>query len=910
MFGSATPNTLAVNPKRARMAVSAMALTASLALAAPVWGQAVVNPGFETGDTSGWVLTGGSWTSTAQWPPADSTWSGAPNSYTITNAGELDPTTGTPTVFAGNHAVRLNDMNPNYGVTALSQSVANYTGNKLYYAWNAVLEPSHGATDSPSFIIKVVDKTTGKIINNIAYSAYTAQNTTIFRQAGYYVTSDWKVEDIDMVSGHDYDLLFVALDCPYGAHVGYVYVDGFGNAVPAANANVDFDPTTDITRGSDVLIPIGGDIPDIDLAKAFYTTQEVNDGDVNPNFVGGTLQFGSGGDVATAFTVQSQGGTIDSNGFDVGLSGGLTGVGGMTKTGAGTLTLSSAISTLNEGFTVDGGALLVNSALSAASVTVNNGARLGGSGTIVADVTVNSGGTLAPGNSPGTLVVAAGEVTLADDATFEVEIDGRTYNAAGGAGTYDRLALTTGATFQPNGILAPTLRGIAGGNNTFAPVVGDTFVIVDGGAVGSGAFDSVTQPTSGLAANTRFDVIYRPTQVLAAVTPVSFATFGAANGWKRNAVWAAAGLDPLRPAAGVRSGTYYALFNGLYGYDGEELGYAFSQVSGEIHADTMQMALNSARDISQTALSAAQEPWGCPPAVQSPGQFTDPPPQGAEDGCGVESTRKGATAWGRYIGQSTEVGEDGIAYGYDRKSHGVIAGVNAVNIDGTRIGVGGSYTDGDMFSDVGSSADIETWSAFVYGAHRFGALSLGLVAGYNEASVDTVRNVGLTTGNLQATDSYKIKTLTAALEAKLDVKFGDRSVIRPVAGIEIARSKAGSVSESGSTVVGLTMPSEKWTSARTKLGAELAIGVGNPVEVGVFGSWRHELKDATAVRTAELGAADWLVSSVDANKDSFEAGGQLGIKLTNGIKMRIEYAIARQGDYHTDRMAAGVSIKF
>ncbi|EJU11758.1 outer membrane autotransporter barrel [Sphingomonas sp. LH128] len=919
MFGSATPNTLAVNAApclinacliNARGAVSAMALAASLALAAPALGQTVVNPGFESGDTTGWVLTGGTWTSTAQWPPADSTWAGAPNSYTITNAGDLDPFTGTPTVFAGNHAIRLNDMSPNYGVTALSQSVANYTGNKLYYAWNAILEPSHGATDSPSFIIKVVDKTTGKVINNIAYSAYTAQNTTIFRQAGRYVTSDWKVEDIDMVAGHDYDLLFVALDCPYGAHSGYVYVDGFGNAIPSANANVDFDPATDLTRGSDVLIPIGGDIPDIDLAKAFYTTQEVNDGDVNPNFVGGTLQFASGGDVATAFTVQSQGGTIDSNGFDVGLTGGLTGVGGMTKTGAGALTLSSAISTLNEGFVVDGGALLVNSALSAASVTVNDGARLGGSGTIVADVTVNSGGTLAPGNSPGTLVVAAGDVTLADDATFEVEIDGRTYNAAGGAGTYDRLALTTGATFQPNGILAPTLRGITGGNNTFTPVVGDTFVIVDGGAVGSGAFDSVVQPSSGLAANTRFDVIYRSTQVLAAVTPTSFATFGAGAGWKRNAVWAAAGLDGVRPAAGARSGTYYPLFSGLYGYDAGELGYAFSQISGEIHADTLQMALSSARDISQTALSAAQEPWGCSPAVQTPGQFTDPAPQGTDDGCGVESTRKGATAWGRYIGQSTEVGEDGTAYGYDRKAHGVIAGINAVNIDGTRIGIGGSYTDGDMYSDVGSSAAIKTWSAFGYGAHRFGALSLGLVVGYNEASLDTIRNVGLMTGNQRATDSYKIKTLTAALEAKVDLKLGDRSVIRPVAGIEIARSKAGSVAETGSTVIGLTMPSEKWTSAQTKLGAELAIGVGNPVEAGLFGNWRHELKDATAVRTAELGAADWLVSSVDADKDSFEAGGQLGLKLTNGIKMRVEYAIVRQGDYHTDRATAGVSIKF
>ncbi|MEE4453149.1 autotransporter domain-containing protein [Novosphingobium resinovorum] len=910
MFGSATPDTFAVQPVRARGLASAAALAASLALAAPAWGQSVVNPGFETGDTTGWVLTGGSWTSTAQWPPADSTWAGAPDSYTITNAGDLDTITGAPTVFGGNHAVRLNDANPNYGVTALSQSVANYTGNKLYYAWNAVLQPSHGATDSPSFIIKVVDKTTGKVINNIAYSAYTAQNTTIFRNVNGFVTSDWKVEDIDMIAGHDYDLLFVALDCPYGAHSGYVYVDGFGNAVPNANADVDFDPATDITRGSDVLIPIGGTIPDIDTAKAFYTPQEVDDGLVNPNFVGGTLQFAASGDTAQAFTVQTQGGTIDTGGFDVGLTGGITGAGGMTKTGEGTLTLSGAISTINEGFTVAGGTLLVDSALSSLDVTVGSGARLGGSGTVVADVHVGAGGTLAPGNSPGTLIVAAGDVTFDDAATFAVEIDGRAYSAAGGAGSYDRLALTSGATFQPNGILAPTLRGISGGNNTFTPTVGDTFVIVDGGAIGTGAFDSVTQPNAGLAANTRFDVIYRPTQVIAAVTPVSFATFGAGAGWKLNAISAAAGLDPFRPAAGARSGAFYPLFSGLYGMDGAELGYAFSQISGEIHADTMQMALNSARDISQTALSAAQEPWGCSPAVQSPGQFTEPAPQGADEGCGVESTRKGAIAWGRFLTQSTEVGEDDIAYGYDRKARGVIAGINVVNVDGTRIGIGGSYTDGDMSSAVGSSADINTWSGFAYGAHRFGALSLGLALGYNKASVDTDRNVGLTGATLTASDSYKIETLTAALEAKLDVRLGDRTVLRPVAGIEIARTSADAVAEGGSATIALALPKEKWTSARTKLGAELAVGVGNPVEAAVFGNWRHELKDATAVRVARLGAADWLVSSVDASKNAFEAGGAIGLKLSNAIKLRVEYAITRQGDYHTDRATAGISIKF
>ncbi|EJL27461.1 autotransporter outer membrane beta-barrel domain-containing protein [Novosphingobium sp. AP12] len=908
MFASAT-----LNSSGTKWAVSAAALGFSLALAAPGAAQTVVNPGFETGDASGWTLSGGTWTDVSVWPPVDSTWAGAPNSVTITNAGDFDPFTSAPTVFAGNHAIRLNDANPNYGVTALAQTVNGYAGNKLYYAWNAVLEPSHGPTDSPSFIIKVVDKTTGKVINNIAYSAYTAQNTTIFRTAGRYVTSDWKVEDIDMIAGHDYDLLFVALDCPYGAHSGYVYVDGFGDIIPAANANVGFDPATDITRGAEVLIPIPGGgavVPDIDLAKAFYTTTELNDGDVNPNFVGGTLQFASAGDVSTALTVQTQGGTIDTNGLDVGLSGGLTGPGGMIKTGEGTLTLSGAISTINETFAVQQGTLAVNSALSSLDVTVASGATLKGTGTIVADVAVGAAGRLAPGNSPGTLVVAAGDVTFDDAARFEVEIDGRTYNPAGGAGTYDRLALSSGATFQPNGILAPTLRGITGGNNTYTPAVGDTFTVVEGGAVGSGAFDSVVQPATGLAANTRFDVIYRPTSVTIATTPGSFASYGASAGWKVNAVSAAEGLDPFRPAAGARAGAFFPLFDGLYGMDGGDLGYAFSQISGEIHANTMQMAQASAQDVSRIALGAAQEPWGCPPEVQTPGEFTEPPPEGAADGCGITSASKGATVWGRYLGQSTDVGEDDIAYGYGRSAKGLIAGVSVVNVDGTRLGVGGSYSNGDMNSDVSSSAEIDTASVFAYGAHRFGSITIGGVIGWNQADVDTVSNVSLTTGNLQATDGYKIETWTGALDARLDVPVGARSVFRPVVGMEFAKTSSDGVAETGPATIALVLPKEKWTSVRTKLGGEFAVGVGNPVEFGLFANWYHELNDTTAVRTAQLGAANWVVSSVDADKDTIEGGALLGLKLNNAIKFRFEYAILRNGEYHTDRASAGVAIKF
>ncbi|WP_189622285.1 autotransporter family protein [Novosphingobium colocasiae] len=897
------------------IAASTVAMGIALA-AAPAHADTFDNDGFETGDATGWTLTGGYWHSTdpstglPSWPPPVTDYNGPATQWEIQNAGNFDPNTGAAVVFAGQHSMRLNDLNNDYSITAMSQSVNNYLGNKLYYSWNAVLEPSHGATDSPSFIIKVTDKTTGTTINYISYSAYTAQQTTIFRQAGNYVTSDWKVEDIDMVNGHDYEMIFIALDCPYGGHRGYVYVDTFGNAIPTPNADVDFDPNTDITRGSDVLIPIGG-THDIDPSVPFYTITDLINQVVNPNFVGGKIQFDQDEFVMPlSFTVLSQGGSFDLNGRRGTFSGGLTGTGSIYVSGLGVLNVTVAPWIIDSGITVDGSTLLINSSLITSNVNVINGGVLGGRGSIAADIHIGAGSRLAPGNSPGTLVVVGGDVTLDDAATFDVDVDGRNYTVAGGAGSYDRVVLMTGATFTPNGILAPTLRGITGdATNTFTPTVGDTFAIVTGGTINAGAFDSVTQPATGLAANTRFDVLYRPTSVALAVTPINMAAWGADNGWSGNAIRAAGGLSVLRPTAGARSGAGYNLYDGLYGLTSDGYGAAFSQLSGEIHADALQAARDSARSFGGIVLNQAMRPWGCTPEQQSMGPFSgETAPSGEE--CGVTTSSKGATVWGQFIGLRNSADADGQSNGYRQTGRGLIAGASVINTNGTRLGFGGGFTDGKINDRNGGSADFDTVSGFIYGSKAFGPLSIGARAGYDKASVDTTRTVNLTTGGQTNKSSYHVETWGAALEAQYNLEVGKRTVLRPVAGIEWARSSADGLTETGSATTGLAFGKDKWTSARTKLGAELAVGVGNPVEAQVFGNWKHELKDPTAVRVASLGAAQWAVSSVDVDKDGFEAGGRLSIKASNAIRFDFQYSLERNGGIDSSQGLAGVAVKF
>lgn len=891
--------------RRTAIAAALLASTASVPALAQSVG-AIANPGFESGNTNGWTTCGGYWSS-GNWPVTEADCTGPANLATIMTAGGTDAVTGAPTVFEGNHSLRLNDQNGGTDLTALMQTVTNYNGTKIHYAWNAVLEPSHGPEDSPSFIIKVVDKTTNTVVTNVAYSAYTAQNAAIFRPAGNFVTTDWKVEDIDVTNGHDYELVFVAVDCLYSGHAGYVYVDGFGNAIPTPNPGVDFDPTTDLTNGEDILIPIGGN-KDIDLAVPFYTTTQLAANAVNPNFVGGTLQVDTAGPIVTAFTVQSQGGAIDTNGNDIEFSGQFTGDGGLAKIGLGKLTLS-AVNTINGAFDVNAGTLNVTGALSNLAVNVNNGGTLTGNGTIIAPVNVNAGGVLNPGDSIGTLGVTGGNVTMATGSKLVTEIDGRTYSAAGGAGTYDRLALSGGsAGFVAGGTVSPVLRGIAGGNNNFNPVLGDRFTVVTADSV-TGQFASVLQPTAGMPANRRFDVLYNAKNVQLVLTPGSFATLGATDGWKLNGIAAATGLDAVRPSAGTRSGHLQSLFNGLYGMDATQYATAFQQLSGEIHAHNLLMANNASRETGSTVLDAAR--------TAIAGDCSASEGEKAADGTQRPATecndgRNRPAIWTRMSGQHISVDGTAASQGFKANRYGFVSGINIINGEDVRLGVGGGYAQTDAEAVIDTSSRLREGSLFLYGSKDIGALNLSATLGWSSANATTKRAMTLLSGNSVAHGAYNLESVNGAIEARLDLPVGGNALIRPVAGVSFAHTKAKSVAESViDPNLALALPEETWKTAHTKLGAEAVFGLNGKLQGVVFGNWLHQIDgDTTASRAVALGNARWRVASDSASEDSFEFGAAINANLSAKAKLRLEYRGVRDGELSSDRGSLGVAFAF
>ena len=204
---------------------------------------------------------------------------------------------------------------------------------------------------------------------------------------------------------------------------------------------------------------------------------------------GANLQTGNLGatvETLAAGNITTNGGALVAKGGN--FAGTISGSGGLTKAGPGTLTLTGA-SDYTGGTFVAGGLILVNnssgSGLGSGEVAVGGGGTLGGSGIISGPTAIGSGGTLSPGNSPGRLTFES-SLTLGGGSNTLFQIDGtdrgNTYDAidVGGLTTYGgTLNLVFGGTISSGSTL--DLFGLGGGS------AGD-FDFVTGSGAYAGSF--------------------------------------------------------------------------------------------------------------------------------------------------------------------------------------------------------------------------------------------------------------------------------------------------------------------------------------------------------------------------------------------------------------------------------------
>lgn len=469
----------------------------------------------------------------------------------------------------------------------------------------------------------------------------------------------------------------------------------------------------------------------------FTTATDIGAPGVDDVFGWGLLNLGKAVDGPGQLTFTWQ---VDTQGLSSTWRNDISGTGGLTKTGGGTLTLTGANTYVGPTL-ISGGRLLVNGSIISDSTVMRDG-TLGGTGQ-VGRVLVKSGGTLAPGNSPGTLL-ASGSVVQEAGSNLAIEIDGT--GTGNGAGNYDRLVLTgVGSTYTAGGSFNALLRGIGGSaSNTYSPPLGQGFQVVSapGGLLGS--FDTLLQPPAGLLPGTRFDLVYGATGLALYATPSSYADIGAAGVVNnRNRQQVGAILEGRRPGAGRREGdpNIKRLFDALAAQSAPGLTLGIDQLGGVGYAQLIGMNLeNSKFLVKQTLQKVARQrrgeshPWSDRNDSDMPGELTE-------------------EAWGEAIGRTTRWHGDDLGYGMNDTLLGLMGGFHKKLDAQTLAGISMAYAESNpaLAHGVGRGPQ-QSFQLMGYASHRFGdGYFLEGAAGGGAGRIDATRRVGMLDTQYQAT---------------------------------------------------------------------------------------------------------------------------------------------------------------
>lgn len=628
----------------------------------------------------------------------------------------------------------------------------------------------------------------------------------------------------------------------------------------------------------------------------FTTATDIGAPGVDDVFGWGLLNLGKAVDGPGQLTSMWQ---VDTQGMSSAWRNDISGTGCLTKMGSGTLTLAGANTYVGPTIISDG-RLLVNGSIISDSTVMSDG-TLGGTGQ-VGRVLVKNGGTLAPGNSPGTLF-ASGSVVQEAGSNLAIEIDGTGH--ANGAGNYDRLVLTGAqAQYTADGTASILLRGIAGdATNTYSPPLGQGFQMVTapGGILGS--YDAIGQPSDGLLPGTRLDMVYGSQALSLYSTPAAYSDLcqaGVANNRNRQQLGAA--LDALRPVAGVREGKQEIklLFDGLAPQTASSLPAALDQLGGVGYAQLIGMNLENSKFIAdQTMLAVA-------------GRRRAGERRGIKQDISEGTGEPGEELWGRALGRVSTWRGDGTGYTMDDSLGGLIGGKQKRIDAETLAGFSVAYAEStpSIHQNMGSGSQ-QNFQLMGYASRSFedGSFVQGAVGG-GAGRIAATRPVAIL--NTQFSANIDTANLAASVMTGWASGENDDVLYEGYLGASHLSSRSLAFTDGNQHMASLI-------HAKTTTNKSFAVTLGGAISVPIKthefewhlsaqAAWTRELVDARATLNASLLGKPYEVSSGAIGRDRVTLGlGLLGyLEKQTSIVLDVTYQSAN----NWTSTAATASIQF
>lgn len=488
----------------------------------------------------------------------------------------------------------------------------------------------------------------------------------------------------------------------------------------------------------------------------------------------------------------------------------LTGASRLVKDDLGTLTLT-ADNSYTGGTEIRNGTLAVNGSI-AGTLDVLSAGRLQGTGTVGNTIVA---GTIAPGNSIGTLNVA-GTITFNPGSIYEVEV-----NAAGQG---DRIAATGTATINGGSV-----RVLAGAG-TYAPSTRYTILTADGGRTGT--FGSVASNFAFLDPSLSYDA----DSVYLTLTrnQVSFANVGIT----RNQRSTGSGIESL--------GAGNPVWNAVVQFDAPTARHAFDQLSGEIHASARTVLIEESRFLRTAVNDRIRSAFdGVGAAAGTVTTYVGGRP------VLVPANTDRLAVWGQGFGSWGQTGGDGNAARLNRSTGGFFIGADAAVFDSWRLGAVAGYSR-TSFSvrDRRSSGSSDTYHLGLYGGTQWGNLGLRTGAAYSWHTIATGRSIVVPGLGDSLRSDYNAATAQVFGELAYGFAAGPAR-FEPFAGLAYVHLGTDGFCEQG-RVAALAGASSNTDATFTTLGlrasTSLALGGGRLTARGMLG-WRHAFGDVTPIAT-------------------------------------------------------------
>ncbi len=612
-----------------------------------------------------------------------------------------------------------------------------------------------------------------------------------------------------------------------GSIGGYVLNDG----TLAFNRSGDYT-FSGLIIGTGALVQAGSGTLILD-ADNYYTS--------GTSIESGTLQIGSGGKSGWITGDVANNGTLAFNRSDAfEFSGKISGTGGFQQKGEGAVTLTGD-SSYTGATDVLVGRLAVNGSISSSILTtVYEGAELGGNGTV--GQTFVNGGTLAPGNSIGTLNVA-GDLQLTASSTYQVEVSPTNSDKVNVSGQADLGGATVQAMFDPGAYIMKRYNILS----------------ADGGFSGTTFGEEVTTDLpENFASLLRYDAnnVYLDLEM----------SIGGLNVNQQNVSTALVNYFDENGQIPVAFGALDA--DGL------------SAVSGELATAAQQTTVD--------AMSQFMNTLADPLVTGRAGRITT---SQTTDASAFENRW---SVWGAGYGSARSTDGNATIGSHDTRGrvYGVAVGADYLVSPDTIIGfaVAGGGTKFSLADGMGSG-DSDLFQAGIYGRHNIGNAYITGALAYGWQSIDTERTVSFYEAD-QLKGSYRANSWSGRLEA--GYRFETPWLgITPYAAGQFVSFDLPSYSEkayAGSDTYALSYSSQKETVGRSELGLSLDKSIA--LSDGVFTArgrlaWARNFNNERNVFAAinALPGTGFVVNGASQPKDVGLASISAEMSWTNGLSL-------------------------